>query len=74
VSKIFSAEGVWQRLLPYAILLTLAPIAVALLLALWNMVWGRGTNASQTVMRWRVVLEFIAVCLAMAVLYLSRLF
>jgi Hypoxia induced protein conserved region len=74
VSNFSAAEGVWQRLLLYAILLALAPIAVALLLALWNMVWGHSANASQTVMRWRVVLQFIAVCLVMAALYLSHLF
>jgi hypothetical protein len=34
------------------------------------MVSGGSLNTSQTVMRWRVVLQFIALCLVMAALYL----
>jgi hypothetical protein len=71
ISKVFTAEGFRQRLLFYAVPLALAPVAVVLLLGLWDMVWGRSANASQTVMRWRVVLQFIALCLVMATLYMS---
>ena len=63
-----------QRLLFYAVPLALAPVAVVLLLGLWDMVWGRSANASQTVMRWRIVLQCIALCLVMATLYLSGRF
>jgi Hypoxia induced protein conserved region len=71
VSKIFAAEGMlWQRLISYAVSLALAVIVAVLLLGLWNMVWGRSENASQTFMRWRVVLQFIAICLVMVALYL----
>jgi hypothetical protein len=38
---------------------------------LWNMVWGRSAITSQALMRWRVALQFIALCLVMAGLYLS---
>jgi hypothetical protein len=71
VSKIFAAEGVLRRrFISYAIALALAVVAAVLLLGLWNMVWGRSENASQTFMRWRVVLQFIALCLVMVALYL----
>lgn len=66
----------WSRidvnvLASYAVLLALAVAAAVLLLGLWDMVAGRSPNTSQRVMRWRVVLQFIAICLAMAALYLS---
>ena len=59
-------------LISYAILIALAAVGTVLLLGLWNMVSGGSPNTIQRVMRWRVVLQFIALCLAMAALYLSR--
>jgi len=59
-------------LLSFVILIALALVGTMLLIGLWNMVSGRSLNTSQWVMRWRVVLQFIALCLAMAALYLSR--
>jgi Hypoxia induced protein conserved region len=60
------------KLVFYAIPIALAAVATMLLLGLWNMVMPRGSpNTSQTLMRWRVVLQFIALCLVMAALYLS---
>ena len=67
----------WTRIDPttlvyYGIMISLAAVATVLLLGLWNMVMPRGSpNTSQTLMRWRVVLQFIALCLVMAALYLS---
>ena len=52
----------------YAILIALAVIGAVLLHGLWSMVSGGST--SQRMMRWRVVLQFIALCLVMAALYL----
>jgi Hypoxia induced protein conserved region len=49
----------------------LAAVATVLTLGLWNMVWGRSAITSQALMRWRVALQFIALCLVMAALYLS---
>jgi hypothetical protein len=42
-----------------------------LLLGLWNMLRGGSPNLSQTLMRWRVILQFIALCIVMAAIYLS---
>ena len=58
-------------LLSFVILIGLALVGTVLLIGLWNMVSGRSLNTSQWVMRWRVVLQFIALCLVMAALYLS---
>jgi len=58
-------------LISYAILIALAAIGTVLLHRLWSMVSGGSLNTSQRVMRWRVVLQFIALCLVMAALYLS---
>ena len=57
-------------LISYVILIALAAIGVVLLHGLWSMVSGGSPNTSQRVMRWRVVLQFIALCLVMAALYL----
>ena len=59
------------RLVSYAIMIALAVVATVLLLGLWDMVSGRSVNTGQRVMRWRVVLQFIAICLVMGALYLS---
>jgi Hypoxia induced protein conserved region len=58
--------------LSYAIPFALAAVATVLLLGLWNMIMPRASrDTSQTLMRWRVVLQFIALCLVMVALYLS---
>ena len=54
-----------------AILIALAAVGIVLLLRLFNLMFGGSLNTSQRVMRWRVVLQFIALCLVMAALYLS---
>ena len=56
----------------------LGPIAMAavlfvLLLGLWNMMRGGSASRSQTLMRWRVILQFVAIIVIMAGLYLSTL-
>ena len=58
-------------LVSYAIPIALAAVGTVLLLGLWNMMSGGRPNTSQTLMSWRVVLQFIALCLVMTALYLS---
>ncbi len=50
---------------------TIAIIAVVivLLLGLWNMLKDGSTSRSQQLMRWRVGLQFAAVCILMLGLY-----
>ncbi len=49
-----------------------AAVAIVLLLGLWNMLRGKSASRSQMLMRWRVGLQFFAICIAMASLYFLR--
>lgn len=53
----------------YLIPLAIGAVAVVLLLGLWNMLRGGSPNRSQTLMRWRVMLQFAAILLMMASLW-----
>ena len=55
-------------------LTALAAIAVLLVLlaGLWNMMRGTSPNLSQTLMRWRVGLQFLAIVVTMTLLYFLR--
>ena len=55
----------------YAFVIVLAAIVAVVLLGVWNRVAGKSESASQTGMRIRVVLQFVIICAAMAMLYLS---
>ncbi|HEU0018017.1 MAG TPA: twin transmembrane helix small protein [Methyloceanibacter sp.] len=60
-----------HTLTAYIIPIALAAVALVLFAGLWNMLRGGSPNLSQTLMRWRVVLQFIALCLVMAAIYFS---
>ncbi|MFO7479039.1 MAG: twin transmembrane helix small protein [Methyloceanibacter sp.] len=60
-----------QVLTNYAIPVALAAVAIVLVLGLWNMMRGGSANTSQLLMRWRVILQFLALCLVMAAIWLS---
>jgi hypothetical protein len=49
----------------YVVPLAIGAVAVVLMLGLYNMLRGGSPNLSQTLMRWRVVLQFIAVIIIM---------
>ncbi|MGI9383048.1 MAG: twin transmembrane helix small protein [Methyloligellaceae bacterium] len=59
----------FRSLIPIA----LAAVAVVLALGLWNMLRGGSPNRSQMLMRWRVILQFVAICIVMAAIYLASL-
>lgn len=61
-------DGTLRFLLP----LLLVAVGVVLLFGLWNMLRGGSPSRSQTLMRWRVVLQFIAIIIAMAAIYFTR--
>jgi uncharacterized membrane protein len=44
-------------------------VAVVLLLGLFNMLRGGSPNRSQTLMRWRVVLQFVAIVITMVTVW-----
>ncbi len=47
-------------------------VAVVLVLGVINMMRGTSPNRSQTLMRWRVLLQFAAIIVMMTALYLSQ--
>jgi hypothetical protein len=49
----------------YVVPLAIAAVAFVLVLGLYNMLRGGSPNLSQKLMRWRVVLQFIAVIIIM---------
>ena len=60
----FLAKG----LLPFAVVV----VAIILVLGLWNMMRGGSANRSQGLMRARVIAQFAAILVAMAVLWIVQ--
>ena len=56
----------------YLIAAAVAAVFAVLLAGLWNMLRGTSPNLSQTLMRWRVGLQFVAIVIMMMLLYLWR--
>ena len=52
--------------------LAIAAVAVVLGAGLATMLRGKSPNLSQTLMRWRVGLQFIAIVVVMLTVYLTR--
>jgi len=49
----------------YVVPLAVGAVAVVLIFGLYNMLRGGSPNLSQKLMRWRVVLQFVAVIIIM---------
>lgn len=60
-----------DKLIPYLGPIVMGAVLIVLLLGLLNMVRGGSASRSQTLMRWRVGLQFIAVVLLMTALYFT---
>jgi hypothetical protein len=56
---------------PYAAVIVAGAALAALILGVWNAIWGRDEDASQMGMRLRVAVQFSLICVIMGVLYLS---
>ena len=56
----------------YISYLAVGAVAVVLVLGLLNMMKGGSPNRSQTFMRWRVMLQFGAIIILMAALWISQ--
>ena len=63
-------EGM-SGLIDWAAPVAVAAVAVVLALGLTNMLRGGSASMSQTLMRWRVILQFVAIVIVMAVIYLK---
>ncbi len=55
--------------IPYLILPLMLVVAIILGMGLWNMLKGGSTSRSQTLMRWRVMAQFVAVLAMVAALF-----
>lgn len=54
----------------YIIPIAVGAVAVVLFLGLFNMMRGGSPNTSQRLMRWRVGLQFVAIVIVMATIWL----
>jgi Hypoxia induced protein conserved region len=57
-------------LLPYAVPVATGAVAIVLLFGLANMLKGGDGNTSHKLMRWRVILQFVAVIVIMGVIWM----
>ncbi|WP_421725633.1 twin transmembrane helix small protein [Bauldia sp.] len=58
-----------ETLLQGATVAALAAVVIVLGAGILNMVRGKSENRSQTLMRWRVILQFVAIIVMMTALY-----
>jgi NADH:ubiquinone oxidoreductase subunit H len=56
----------------YVVPIAIGVVAIVLVLGLANMLRGGSPNTSQMLMRWRVVLQFIAIVLVMTAIWLAQ--
>lgn len=61
-------ESFFYNLVPVAII----AVFVVLVLGLVNLIRGGNSNRSQMLMRWRVILQFIAIVIIVVTIYLAR--
>jgi len=61
-------DQIFQGLLPFALI----AVGAVLVLGLWNMMRGGNPGRSQKLMRWRIILQFVAIVVAMAAVYFAR--
>ncbi len=60
--------NVFNYLVPVAV----GAVALVLLLGLWNMMRGGSSSRSQNLMRWRVLLQFVAIIIMMLGLWFAN--
>ena len=56
----------------YIVPLAIAAVAVVLVLGLFNMLRGGSPNLSQKLMRWRVILQFVAIIIIMLTVWVME--
>lgn len=60
-----------QGILNALVLLALAAVTLVLVLGLWNMARGSNPGLSQKLMRWRVAMQFVAIIVVMAAIFVA---
>ena len=61
-----------DSILPFALPIALAAVTIVLLLGLFNMMRAGSQKKSQSLMRWRVILQFVAIVIAMGILLVTQ--
>jgi hypothetical protein len=56
----------------YIVPVAIGAVAVVLVLGLYNMLRGGSPNLSQTLMRWRVALQFVAIVIIMITVWVMH--
>ena len=59
-----------ESLLDLIVPIAIGAVAVVLVLGLLNMMRGGSANTSQKLMRWRVLLQFVAIVVIMSVIWI----
>jgi uncharacterized membrane protein YozB (DUF420 family) len=55
-----------------AVSIAVIAVGVVLIVGLLNMARGGSSNTSQLLMRWRVILQFVAILVIMAAIYFAK--
>lgn len=66
------ASGGSSVIINYLGYIAVGAVLLVLLAGLWNMMKGGSPNRSQTLMRWRVILQFGAIIILMLGLWISQ--
>lgn len=61
-----------ETILYHATTVAVFAVVIVLLLGLWNMMKGKNPNRSQKLMRWRVGLQFVAIAIIVAYVFVTH--
>ncbi len=61
-----------QTFLYHATTVAVFAVLIVLLLGFWNMMKGKNPNRSQKLMRWRVGLQFVAILIILAYVFVTH--
>ena len=61
-----------MNFLDYLVPIAIGAVFIVLLMGLWNMMRGGSPNRSQTLMRWRVILQCFAVVVVMGSIWYAK--
>ncbi|MEM8877003.1 MAG: twin transmembrane helix small protein [Pseudomonadota bacterium] len=60
-----------EALTTYLVPIAIGAVAIVLILGLWNLLRGGSPNRSQKLMRWRIILQFVAIIVIMIAIYIQ---
>lgn len=61
-----------KAVMPHVTTIAVVAVALVLVAGLYNMLRGTSPSLSQTLMRWRVGLQLLAIVIIMATVYITR--